>query len=123
MYKLNPNDKCPCFALGNCYFILHEFEKAEEYFSIGYRIDSDYGYGIIQYSELLKADNRFTQGIRILNNYLNNHPDDGEIWYYLGNMCKAAGKTLEAEDAFGKARINGFARVDNQLISESLPTQ
>jgi len=55
-----------------------------------------------------------------LERVLTEHPDDPEIWYYLGVARKILGQGLESERAFAKAKSLGYQGPDTETLQAGL---
>ena len=80
---------------------------AQPRWTVYYRLD---GQRIILANSVLPQ--RFQAWPGTLKNVLTAHPDDPEIWYYLGVARRILGQGPESERAFAKARSLGYQEPD-----------
>jgi hypothetical protein len=58
-----------------------------------------------------------------LKRVLTDHPDDPEIWYYLGIADRILGKGLESERAFAKARSLDYQEPDTKALQAGIQVE
>jgi|GEM_PF-6110534 len=80
-----------------------------------YRFDSQH---MVLANSLLPQQFRHWPGE--LKRVLTEHPDDPEIWYYLGVACKILGQGPESERAFAKAKSLGYQGPDTETLQAGL---